>query len=305
MKLGLALPHYDFSFPDGEPVTVARVVDYAGRAEDAGFDSVWVSDHLFFGIERYGGPPGRIGTPEAFAMLGAIAQNTERVRLGSLVLCAPFRHPSVLRRQVASLQEISEGRLEIGLGAGWYEPEFAEAGIPLGSFSERARSVASAAAAVRDLAPTFVGGKGGPKLMRVIAEHAAGWNISWWVDPAGYRETLGTLRDECARASRDPAALRLSVGLYTLIGRDEDDLARRFENLKAWAPGGLLDHVTLEKYRSMPGLIGSLQECAARIKEFEALGVDEVIVSLGALPFSVHDDEQLALAGSELAALVR
>src|SRR5437867_4125038 len=121
MKLGLALPHYDFSFPDHAPVTMARILDYARRAEAVGFDSVWVSDHLFLDLGKYGGPPQRQATPEALAMLAAVAATTSRVRLGSLVLCASFRHPALLASQARSLHDLSEGRFELGLGAGWYE----------------------------------------------------------------------------------------------------------------------------------------------------------------------------------------
>ncbi|TMK81349.1 MAG: LLM class flavin-dependent oxidoreductase, partial [Actinobacteria bacterium] len=105
MKVGLALPHYDFSlgdfsFPSEQPATVARVVDYARRAEVLGFDSVWVSDHLFLDLAKYGGPPKRYGTPEATSMLTALAGATERIRFGSLVLCASFRHPVFLAAQL-------------------------------------------------------------------------------------------------------------------------------------------------------------------------------------------------------------
>src|SRR2546428_1594242 len=99
MQVGLALPHYDFSFPDGRRATVHDVVAYARRAESLGFDSVWISDHLFFDLEKYGGPPNRFGTPEAMTLLAAVAAGTERVRLGSLVLNGSLRHPRVLAHQ--------------------------------------------------------------------------------------------------------------------------------------------------------------------------------------------------------------
>src|SRR5687767_9947091 len=129
MKVGLALPHYDFSFPDGKPVTVPRVADYARTAEDLGFDSVWVSDHLFLDLSRYGGPAGRQRSPEAMTTLAAVAAATTTIRLGSLVLCLPFRNTVVLAEQARALWEMSEGRFELGVGAGWNEPEFVEARI--------------------------------------------------------------------------------------------------------------------------------------------------------------------------------
>ena len=86
MRIGLALPHYDFSFPDGEPLSWSRLADAARRAEALGFDSVWISDHFFLDLERYGGSPEPSGTVEPFTALAALATATERVRLGTLVL---------------------------------------------------------------------------------------------------------------------------------------------------------------------------------------------------------------------------
>src|SRR6266542_4171662 len=94
MRIGLALPHYDYSFPDGKPLSWPRLVDAAQRAEALGFDSVWISDHFFLYLARYGGSAVPFGTIEPFTALAALATATERVRLGTLVACAPFRHPA-------------------------------------------------------------------------------------------------------------------------------------------------------------------------------------------------------------------
>ncbi|MDQ3991822.1 MAG: LLM class flavin-dependent oxidoreductase, partial [Actinomycetota bacterium] len=96
MRIGLALPHYDFSFPDGGPVSWERLAAAARRAEALGFDSVWVSDHFSLSLARYGGPDEPFGTPEPLSALAALATVTERVRLGTLVLCAGFRHPALV-----------------------------------------------------------------------------------------------------------------------------------------------------------------------------------------------------------------
>ncbi|HJT38118.1 MAG TPA: LLM class flavin-dependent oxidoreductase [Actinomycetota bacterium] len=308
MKVGLALPHYDFSFPSEQPATVQRVVDYARRAESLGFDSVWVSDHLFLDLAKYGGPPARYKTPEATAMLAALATATERVRFGSLVLCASFRHPVFLAAQLQTIHEASGGRLEVGLGAGWYEAEFNAAGIPFGSASQRIERLAVVAgqldARLDPRPPLIVGGKGGPKVARVVAEHADGWNVCWRITPDEYRARLETLRDACARAKRDPESVILSVGLYTLLGTDRNDLQSRYEALQRWTPGGALDGVPLAKFAE-GALVGTVEECAAAIKEFETLGVSEIILSPASVPFAVYDDEQLELAARELIPQVR
>jgi alkanesulfonate monooxygenase SsuD/methylene tetrahydromethanopterin reductase-like flavin-dependent oxidoreductase (luciferase family) len=308
MKVGLALPHYDFSHPSEQPATVASVLAYANRAEALGFDSVWISDHLFLDLARYGGPPKRFGTPEATTMLTALAGATERVRFGSLVLCASFRHPTFLAAQLATIDQMSGRRLDVGIGAGWYEAEFLAAGIPFGTAGQRIERLAVVAGqldARLDLRPPIiVGGKGGPKLARVVAEHADAWNVCWRITPDEYRARLDTLHAACARAKRDPATVGLSLGLYTLLGTDQNDLEARYEALKHWTPGGALDGVPLAKHAE-GALVGTVDDCEATVKEFETLGVSEIIVSAASLPFSVYDDDQLELIARELIPRVR
>jgi len=120
VRFGLALPHYDFSLPGERPITVSRVVEFAREAERLGYDSVWISDHFFLSVERYGGPPDRQGSLEPMTTLAALAVSTSRVRIGTLVACAPFRHPSILAKMSAALSLYSGGRFELGVGAGWY-----------------------------------------------------------------------------------------------------------------------------------------------------------------------------------------
>jgi alkanesulfonate monooxygenase SsuD/methylene tetrahydromethanopterin reductase-like flavin-dependent oxidoreductase (luciferase family) len=307
MKVGLALPHYDFSFPDGRSARIHDVVAYARRAEELGFDSVWVSDHLFLDLAKYGGPPQRFRTPEAMTMLTAVAASTNRVRFGSLVLCSSFRHPAVLAAQASSLDEMSDRRFDLGVGAGWYEPEFNAAGIQFGTAGqriERLRAIAGQLDARLDpRPPIWIGGKGGPKLMSVVAEHGDGWNLVWQITTEEYRDRLDVLRAACAKAGRDPAGVSLSVGLSCLVGSDDVDLRARFEGLRRWSPGDVLTE-DLEAY-ARGRLVGTPDECTARIKEFEALGVEHFILNLGSVPFSVYDDEQLELVARELLPRVR
>ncbi|MGZ4241506.1 MAG: LLM class flavin-dependent oxidoreductase [Actinomycetota bacterium] len=308
MKVGLALPHYDFSYPVEQPATVEVVVGYARRAEALGFDSVWVSDHLFLDLSKYGGPPKRYGTPEALTALAAIAAGTSRVTLGSLVLCASFRHPTFLAAQLATLHEMSGARLVAGIGAGWYEAEFAAAGIPFGTTGQRIDRLATVAglleARLDPRPPIWIGGKGGPKIARVVAEHADGWNVCWRMTPDEYAARLTVLEGACRSAKRDIGSVELSVGLYCLAGSDRADLEARYEAMQGWTPGGALDGMPLAKYAE-GALVGTVEECAARAKEFEALGVSHLILSLGSLPFSVYDDGQLELVARDLLPLIR
>ena len=312
MRIGLALPHYGFSFPEQgtEPAagpTVERVVEYAVRAERLGYDSVWISDHLFLDLTRYGGPPGRWRSPEALTLLSAIAHATHRVSLGPLVLCAPFRNPAVLAEQAKTLNEASDGRLELGIGAGWNEEEFVEAGIPFGSAGDRITALRAYAAEVRDrlgsAVPLLVGGKGGPRIMRIVAEAADGWNVVWQMTPQQYEDKLGVLKAACARAGRDPSEIRLSIGLSTILAPTESALEDRYRRLQRWAPGGALDAVSLDEW-AQGRLVGSLERAADAVRAFAALGVREVILGPANTSFSIFDDEQVELGG-ELARLVR
>jgi alkanesulfonate monooxygenase SsuD/methylene tetrahydromethanopterin reductase-like flavin-dependent oxidoreductase (luciferase family) len=308
MRIGLALPHYPFSFPDGGGVTVERVVSYARRAEALGFDSVWVSDHLFIDLTRYGGPPGRQWSPEPLTLMTAIAGATARVRIGSLVLCSPFRNPALLAQAAHTMHDASGGRIELGIGAGWNEEEFIEAGIPFAPATERIHLLGETAARLKAALPggppVWVGGKGGPKIMRVVAEHADGWNVVWTMTPDRYRGLLDTLARACAATGRDPATVRRSVGLPILIGSDHADVEKRYDAMRDWS-GGMLDDLSLEAWRA-ERLGGTPEECAERIASYGALGVEEIILAAGGpLPFAVWDDEQLDLIGERLLPLVR
>lgn len=323
MKFGLALPHYDFSTPEGAPVSWERVSAAASRAEALGFDSVWVSDHFFLSLDRYGGPSAPQGSVEPLSALAALALTTERVRLGSLVLSAGFRHPALLAKAVTTVDLLSGGRLDVGIGAGWYREEFEAFGYEFGSVRERfeileetvvvlgmlfgpgpaswrGRHFRMDDAYVRPLPrqeprpPLLVGGKGGSRLLTLAARHADGWNTVWAWSPAAYAERVHSLRAICEGQGRDPKEVRLSLGLYTLVGEDRRDLVARFRALQRWAPGGALDGVLLDDW-ARDKLVGTPAHVLERLAEFAALGVEEMIVSAGSIPFSVYDESMLTV----------
>ncbi|HVL91034.1 MAG TPA: LLM class flavin-dependent oxidoreductase [Actinomycetota bacterium] len=330
MKTGLALPHYDFSYPDGRSADLAATVEWACRAETLGYDSVWVSDHFFLEITRYGGPPGRHGSLEPLAALGAIAAATERVRLGTLVLSEAFRPPPMLAKAAATLDVASGGRLEIGMGAGWYEDEYAAYGYPFGSAGERMQRLEEAVRivgglldggpvtfegehyAVRDAIneprpvqrprpPIWIGSKGGPRAARIVAEAADGWNTVWKWTPEDYAAKAATLDEACERAGRDPAGVRRSLGLYTLVG---DDLPKLFEAVRDWAPGTMLEGTSLEEFAA-GALVGTAEQCAERMAAFAHLGADELIVAPAPLPFAIAVPEQVEAVAETLIPLLR
>ncbi|MBV9411891.1 MAG: LLM class flavin-dependent oxidoreductase, partial [Acidimicrobiia bacterium] len=131
MDVGLALPQFDFSIPGERPLRWQTVCDWARRAEALGFGSIWLADHLFWDVAKYGGPEETFDVYDPIAGLAALARLTADVRLGILVASVPLRPPSVLAKALSTLDVISGGRLIAGLGAGNYAPELDAAGVGL------------------------------------------------------------------------------------------------------------------------------------------------------------------------------
>lgn len=323
MRVGLALPHYDFSFPEPHPVGWEDLVWWARRAEELGFDSVWVSDHFFLSLARYGGGARLHGTPEPLAALAGLATVTERVRLGTLVLCSGFRHPALVAKSATTIDLLSDGRLDLGVGAGWYEDEYRAFGYDFPPVGERFELLEETVTVLGRLfgegpatwegrhyrldgaynhprprqeprPPIWVGGKGGPRLLRLVASLADGWNTVWAWSPEAYAERTAVLDEVCERVGRDPAGVRRSLGLSTLVGEDERDLVARYRALQRWAPGGALDGEPLEDW-ARERLVGTPDRVLERIARFAELGVEELIVSASSLPFAVYDASMLDL----------
>lgn len=335
MKIGLALPHYDTSL-GGRDVSYEANERIARLAEESGYDSVWVSDHLFLDWSKYGGPSDLQGSLECWTTLAALAARTTRVRLGSLALCNDFRHPALLAKMAATLQLLSGGRLELGIGAGWYEPEYRAAGITLDRAGRRVERLGESLEIVRRLlegeelvfkgdhytidgaicrplpetAPRlWIGGKG-DRLLRVVARTADGWNFSWLGAIEAYEERLDAFERACESEGRDPATVARSVGVKALVGTDGPDARRRFDRLIENTPPGLMEafsdggEVSWESFRRSH-LAGSVDEVVDRLGTLKELGVEEVILSLGTLPFQVSDEEDVGIVGTEVAPQLR
>lgn len=322
MQFGLALPHYDFSVPGESPLRFETIAAHASAAEALGFDSLWVSDHVSLSIERYGGPPGEQFAYEPLTTLAALSGVTSRTRLGTLVLSEALRPAGVLAKGLATLDRLCRGRLDIGIGAGWYAADYEAVGLSLPPPSVRLARLREALAVLDALLPggpaslngrahvvreasnlppalqaprppIFVGGKG-PRLLRLVADAADGWNTCWVWTPEDYRRRLDVLDRACEDAGRDPASVRRSLGLYALAGEDERDLAARYDRMRAGAPGGMLDAVPLEQWRT-GRLVGTVEQIAEQVEGWAALGVAELIVSAGPLPFSISGLDDLEL----------
>jgi alkanesulfonate monooxygenase SsuD/methylene tetrahydromethanopterin reductase-like flavin-dependent oxidoreductase (luciferase family) len=324
MHFGLALPQYDYSVAGERPLRFATIVEYAQRASGAGFDSVWLSDHLFLDLAKYGGAPDREACYEPVVTLAALARRVPELTLGALVFCEALRPASVLAKSLATLDRLGAARLDIGLGAGWYEPEYEAIGMSMPSPGTRLRRLGEAIAVVKGLLPgdeftfegethrasaarvmppartprprVFVGGKG-DRLLRLIAERADGWNTCWTWTTDAYRERADALARACETVGRDPATVWRSLGLYALCGEDERDLARRFEQMAATAPHGVMRGVDLAGFRA-GRLVGTVEQIRDQVAQWEDLGVDTIIAGVGAVPFHTSSMQDVEMLGS-------
>ncbi len=206
----------------------------AQMAEQSGFDSIWLFDHLLF---RYT-PETTIGIWECWTLLSALAAVTKRVELGTLVLCNPFRNPALLAKMAHTLDEVSDGRVILGLGAGWHQPEFDAFGYNFAQRVDRFEEAlqimkpllqgervdfAGTHYQVRDCVITPLGlrpngiplliGASKPRMLRLVARYADQWNTAWLGGPQELPERLTRIRAACTAVGRDPATLAVTVGV--------------------------------------------------------------------------------------------
>jgi alkanesulfonate monooxygenase SsuD/methylene tetrahydromethanopterin reductase-like flavin-dependent oxidoreductase (luciferase family) len=295
MKVGLALPQYDYT----GRLEWETVVDWAVRAEAARFGSVWLADHLFLGVEKYGAPAGEHFGYDPVIGLAHLAQRTTTVELGILVLCAQLRPPKLLVRQLQTLQDAAGGRLRPGAGAGWYEPEFIAAGVPFERPRVRLQQLESLLQLFEEWGlPRLVGGRG-DRLLELVARRADAWNTVWAWTPEAWQERSTFLDRACEAIGRDPASVERSLGLYALVGEDQRDLERRFRRLQETSPPGVVDRMSLDEWRT-GRLVGSVEEVREQVARWETLGVAVLIAGMGALPFSASDPDDLDLLASAL-----
>ncbi len=239
VEFGIYVPQVALDYP--------AVLDRARRCEELGFGSLWLFDHLY-------GPelpdvPSFEGWTLATALLGA----TSRLRVGHLVLCSSFRSPALLGKMATTLDVISGGRLEFGIGSGSYEPEHDRAGIPWGTLAERSARLGEALEIitgmfaspattfrgehyqVHDLPnvpgpvqqprpPIHVGGAGERYTLPLVARYADVWNLPTYA-AGSFEDKHRVLVAECERIRRDPASIRCSLEAVVAIAADEAGLA--------------------------------------------------------------------------------
>lgn len=278
--------------------TVEELRSLWTRIEELGFDWISIWDHFysadFTGYECH----------EAVASHAALACHTSRVRCGSLVYCAGYRHPAVLANAIATIDHLSGGRADIGLGAGWAFNEYAAYGMAFGSISERMDILEESIQCVRlllheevaDFAgsyftlsdarcepkpvqqhlPIWVGGSGEKRTLRIVARWADGWNVPF-VSPDTLVHKRKVLADHCAAAGRDLGDIRCAVNVG--LAFTEESLRAQF--------GALADGVR-------PGVLsGSDDEIIDTVGRYLETGVDQINVAMRA-PWLTEDLERLA-----------
>ena len=249
MEVGLQLPEVEREYRWTE------IRDIAMTAEAVGFDSIWVGDHLLFDDAV----AGRRGPLEAWSLLAALGEATTRVALGPLVAATSFHSPAMLAKKAATVDEISGGRLVLGLGAGWNQPEYDGFGF---AYDHRVARFEEAFTIIRRLLAgemvDFAGnyytvsrsellprpvrqiplmiGSNGPKMLRIAAPHVQMWN-SWFTwfgnEPEGLAPLVEDLIDACRETGRDPAGIEKTAAVYVQLVRGSGRVAGSEDRPKA------------------------------------------------------------------------
>ena len=308
LPVGIALPHYDASVPGRTVADPADLVAAARTAERLGFASGWVSDHFTLPLSRYDLGDGETGSLECWTALTLAAVSTRTMRVGTLVLAEAFRPPGVLAKMTATLDRLCGGRLDLGLGAGWHEPEYVRAGLSFGTPGERLARLEEYATVVRGMlgggpfsyggrhyrtvearcvppalgdVPIWVGGSG-DRLLGVVARVADGWNTAWRITDERLRDRLGVLARACEAIGRDPRTVRVSLGLYCVTGRTDAEVRAALDRLGEGLPPNRF--ADLDHYAE-GALVGTVEEVRDRLGRLAELGVEQVVVTPGPMAF--------------------
>lgn len=299
LKVGIQLPEVE------RPASWRDLLHMAQTAEAVGFDSIWVADHLLYRDDRH---QTDVAPWEAWSMLAALAAVTERIEIGPLVACTAFHNPAMIAKKAETIDEISGGRLILGLGSGWNQPEFDAYGFP---FDHRYSRFTESFEIIRSLLrtghvdytgtffsapnctlvprgprphglPILIGTKG-EQMLRQCAAHADGWNAWYaWFDNDVERlpALLADVDAACAAVGRDPASLERSAAL--LIQLPE------------------LDGLTKYASEGAPPLTGSPEALADILRRYASLGIAHVQIVL-----DPNTSEAISAMAPVLAALDR
>lgn len=299
MKIGFILPMGESS-RIGRPPSYQEIRSLALQAEEAGFDSVWVYDHLLYRFPDHDS----MGVWECWSMLAALADATERVEIGTLVMPVSWRNPALLAKMAATVDEISNGRLILGLGTGFHRPEFEAFGYPMDHLVSRfeegiqiirgllkdgkvdfhgeyvsAPNCEILPRGPRPDGPPILVASAGARMLRLTAKYADAWNTAWVGNVEAIADRRAKLEEACAEVGRDPQTLDITVGVHC-----------------AWPFDGV-------EFDADKVLTGSPEEVAASLAAFEDAGVSHVICGALADVEHAYTSHVMANMGEALAIL--
>lgn len=291
IRFGIQIePQFGFGFDD--------VVRIARTAEQTDCHALWASDHLLWDAHSE-----HRNCFEAWTLLTALAPLTTSLRLGTLVTCNSYRHPSLLAKTVACLDAISGGRIDCGIGAGWKELEYRAYGIPFPPVGQRIARLREAVQVMRRLwtrerasfqgqyytvddatcapkpvqpqLPLWIGGQGEQKLLRLVAEEADGWNMVLGSTLEQVRHKMDVLRRHCDDVGRDLASLDTSLFVLTFVCDSEREYAGYVaDQARLLGPAST---ASLARAREL-GLAGPAVQVTDTLRRYLACGFDYIVV---------------------------
>jgi F420-dependent oxidoreductase-like protein len=275
--------------------TFREVADLAQQAERLGFTALWASDHLLWDEQSE-----RRNCFDVWALMPALAAVTTKLRLGTLVSCNAYRWPPVLAKTAACVDQISNGRLEFGLGAGWKEMEYKAYGIPFPPVATRLAQLEESTRLIKQLwteektsfdgthyrlenavcAPKpvqrplkiWLGGAGEKRLLRIVAQHADGWNMVFGHPLSGVKQRVDALKRHCDDLKRDFTEIDKSMFIVTCVAETDEEMKRR----EAEMVSALGTDLIFSMARAS-GTIGTAEQVAETLRRYRELGFDYFI----------------------------
>jgi alkanesulfonate monooxygenase SsuD/methylene tetrahydromethanopterin reductase-like flavin-dependent oxidoreductase (luciferase family) len=282
-------PQFGYTFDDISSITEIALQN--------GFDTIWFSDHFMLDKES----TDRV-LLDPWLLMTALTQQNSKVRVGSMVFCQSYRNPALTAKMAASLDILSKGRLEFGIGAGWKELEYKAYGYPFPAPKIRIQQMNEAIQIIRgiwtnerftfkgghyqvedviafpkpvqDPMPIWVGAQNGKEFMlRATAKYGDGINVAWMSTPSELHERFDRLTHLCKRYGRDPSVIKKSLGLWTRVFDSTEDMdAAIIENAKS-------RNVSPSEYRERidKALWGTPDSIVRQLRQFEEIGVEHMI----------------------------
>jgi F420-dependent oxidoreductase-like protein len=296
IKIGVYIPQ--------DIAAYSTIQQLAKTADHLGYYSLWFIDHLIGASVSLDAP-----MLECWTLMSALAEATKQIRLGTLVLCNAFRSPALLAKMGATLDVISNGRLEFAIGAGWYEKEFKQYGFPFPPPATRIRQLEEGIEVIKRMwmeeeaafhgqyytidhainnpkpvqkphPPFQIGGRGEQLMLRLVAKHADIWNVAAGTSVEEYRHKMAVLEQHCREVGRDPAAIERSRQMIVILAEKLEELPEKMQEAQErFALFGNMQQLAIQ---------GTPEQCIAQMQQSIKLGVTYFILFLSDV--SIHPE---------------